>query len=209
VSPGVEPATAADPPRADPLTTAALAARHGDPAALRVFLAGTQGPVRRFCAAMVPDLDPDDLVQETYLRAWWGLGGFRGESSVTTWLMSIARRVGIEAVTRAARQRRSDGQAGAGARSKANDMVDMVDPRHPVDMGDTVELTDLIGRLEPERREALVLTQLVGLTYAEAARVAECEIGTVRSRVFRARRQLVEWLSEDPGTFPPSRSTNP
>jgi DNA-directed RNA polymerase specialized sigma24 family protein len=53
---------------------------------------------------------------------------------------------------------------------------------------------DLLDRLDPERRSAFVLTALVGLSYAEAAQVCECPVGTIRSRVARARADLVAWL---------------
>ena len=174
----------------DPLTAAARAARDGDPDALRTLLAGTQAPLRRFCAAMVPDQDPDDLVQETYLRAWRGLGGFRGDSTVTTWLTAIARRVCIDAVARSRRRRdtAADRAGPSGSRPEATT---------PGPAGRT-ELIDLIGRLDPDRREALVLTQLLGLSYEEAAQVTEVPVGTVRSRVARARRLLVQWLGAEP-----------
>lgn len=177
-------------PAEDPLTAAALAARDGDPDALRTLLAGTQGPLRRFCAAMVPGQDPDDLVQETYLRAWRALGGFRADSTVLTWLTAIARRVCIEAVTRS--RRRGHVDAGPADPAHVPSGAAMADPA-----GDA-ELTDLIRRLDPDRREALVLTRLVGLSYEEAARVTEVPVGTVRSRVARARRLLVQWLAAEP-----------
>ena len=146
--------------------------------------------MRRFCAHMVPGEDAEDLTQETFLRAWRSLGGFRGDSSVTTWLLTIARRVCIEAVARSARRREADGPAG-GPSSPAL----ASDPSAALDLG------DLINRLDPDRREAFVLTQIIGLSYAETAAVSETEIGTVRSRVARARVQLLEWLAsaEDPG----------
>ena len=60
----------------------------------------------------------------------------------------------------------------------------------------TFAAQDVLDRLEPERREAFVLTQLIGLPYAEAAEVVGCPIGTIRSRVARARAQLVELWHE-------------
>jgi RNA polymerase sigma-70 factor, ECF subfamily len=170
----------------DPLTAAALAARDGDPEALRRLLDGTQAPLRRFCSAMVPGQDPDDLVQETYLRAWRALGGFRGDSSVTTWLTAIARRVCLDAVARSRRRRQAEAVRSADASDRSG--VSVAGP------AGTSELADLIGRLDPDRREALVLTQLLGLSYEETARVTEVAVGTVRSRVARARRLLVQWL---------------
>jgi RNA polymerase sigma-70 factor (ECF subfamily) len=63
--------------------------------------------------------------------------------------------------------------------------------------GQGVVVTDLLARLDPDRREAFVLTQLLGLPYAEAAQVAGCPIGTIRSRVARARADLVDAFAED------------
>ncbi len=188
------------------LTAAALAARSGDQRALRILLSETQAPVRRFCAHMVPGEDADDLTQETFLRAWRSLGGFRGDSAVTTWLLTIARRVCIEAVGRAVRRRRAEESRGRSA------LPDLPDPAPAHDLG------DLVNRLDPDRREAFVLTQIIGLSYAETAAVAETELGTVRSRVARARAQLLEWLTAadgpgreippTPGTGTPAGPTN-
>jgi RNA polymerase sigma-70 factor (ECF subfamily) len=61
------------------------------------------------------------------------------------------------------------------------------------DLG-TTELDDVLDRLDPDRRDAFVLTQVLGLSYAEAADVIDCPIGTVRSRVARARMDLIEHL---------------
>jgi RNA polymerase sigma-70 factor (ECF subfamily) len=55
-------------------------------------------------------------------------------------------------------------------------------------------VADLLARLEPDRREAFVLTQFLGLPYAEAAEVAGCPVGTIRSRVARARADLIDLL---------------
>lgn len=58
-----------------------------------------------------------------------------------------------------------------------------------------MELEDGLSRLDEERRVALVLTQVIGLSYAEAAEVCECAVGTIRSRVARAREELLEHLT--------------
>ena len=58
-------------------------------------------------------------------------------------------------------------------------------------------VADLLARLDPDRREAFVLTQLLGLPYAEAAEVAGCPVGTIRSRVARARGDLIAALTDD------------
>ena len=63
-------------------------------------------------------------------------------------------------------------------------------------VADGASVTDLLDRLDADRREAFVLTQVVGLSYAEAAEVAGCPVGTIRSRVARARTDLVAALDD-------------
>ena len=63
--------------------------------------------------------------------------------------------------------------------------------------GQHLEVVELLGHLDVEKRSAFVLTRLLGLSYAEAAAVAECPVGTIRSRVARARGELVEALREE------------
>ncbi len=70
----------------------------------------------------------------------------------------------------------------------------------PKQLPEALTVADLLARLDPDRREAFVLTQLLGLPYAEAAEVAGCPVGTIRSRVARARADLVDALGEDEAT---------
>ena len=162
----------------DPLGHLLYAAREGDNVAVAELVRRTQDRVVRLCMMLGSDGDTDDLVQETYIRALRSLAGFRGEARIEVWLLTIARRVCADHVRRRQRQRR---------------LVDRIkqftvaqsDPDHDVD-------PDLLDVLDHDRREAFVLTQLVGLSYAEAAEVIDCPIGTVRSRVSRARTELLE-----------------
>ena len=75
-----------------------------------------------------------------------------------------------------------------------DDLAELVRDVPADEVGGTVAAQDVLDRLEPERREAFVLTQLIGLPSAEAAEVVGCPIGTIRSRVARARADLVEAL---------------
>jgi len=129
----------------------------------------------------------DDLTQETYLRAIPGLARFAGRSSARTWLLSIARRVVVDHIRAAQSRPRTVDSV---------DWVQVADLRQAAvreraaGFEDIVELTVLLDALEPERREALVLTQVLGLTYAEVADICGCPVGTIRSRVARARDDL-------------------
>ncbi|MFI9007852.1 sigma-70 family RNA polymerase sigma factor [Actinosynnema sp. NPDC053489] len=167
----------------DEVTRWALRARSGDRDALERFVRATQRDVWRFVAHLA-DVDvADDLAQETYARALGSLRRFAGRSSARTWLLSIARRVVVDQVRLARSRPRLS--PGADWRREAD--------RRPVDSGfeGVVELNLLLDGLDEDRREALVLTQVLGLSYAEAAEVAGCPIGTIRSRVARAREDLV------------------
>ncbi len=168
----------------DELTLAALRARRGDAAAAATFVRGTQTDVWRLCAHLGSRADADDLTQETFARAFRSLHRFAGRSSVRTWLLSIARRVCADAVRSAVRARAVP----------ADRVVNSVDPAESV----TVRL--LLADLDPDRREAFVLTQLIGLSYAEAADVCGCPVGTIRSRVARARDDLVSAVNGSEGS---------
>jgi RNA polymerase sigma-70 factor (ECF subfamily) len=164
----------------DPLMPLVEAAREGDDVAVRELVRRTQPAVWRLCSTLGSPGEEDDLVQETYLRALRGLDTYRGEAPVQPWLLSIARRVCADHVRRRVRQRRLFERMGriAGAG----------DPPPP----DGSEA--LLEVLSDERREAFVLTQVVGLSYEDAAVVIGCPIGTVRSRVARARADLLAAL---------------
>jgi RNA polymerase sigma-70 factor (ECF subfamily) len=159
----------------DEVTLLALSARRGDTAAATAFVRATQGDVWRLCAHLGSRDTADDLTQETYARAFAALHRFAARSSARTWLIAIARRVCADAVRSAVRIR----------------SVPSAASRTAVDHAESVALQDLLAALSDERREAFVLTQLVGLSYAEAADVCDCPVGTIRSRVSRARADLV------------------
>jgi RNA polymerase sigma-70 factor (ECF subfamily) len=174
----------------DELERIAADAAGGDPLAAAALVRATQSDVWRLCAALGDPRSADDLTQETYLRAFGALHRFEGRSSVRTWLFGIARRVCADAL-RSRRRRRL---------TLVRDTTDLEAtggrgvPVDPVAEGAAV--TDLLARLDADRREAFVLTQLLGLSYADAAEVAGCPIGTIRSRVARARADLVDALAD-------------
>ena len=179
-------------PHDDATVTAwALAARDGDPAAVETFVRATRHDVRRYVAHLSGDpQSADDLTQDTYLRALRSLPGFEGRSSARTWLLSIARRTVADRFRfAAARPRLLD----------TDDWQTAAEGAQPCGLPgfeEGVALAELLATLPPERREAFVLTTMLGLPYEEAAEVAGCPIGTVRSRVFRARTALVRLLAE-------------
>ncbi len=164
--------------RADPLRAYAAAAAEGDDVALAELVRRTQPAVWRLCHHLGTPGHVEDLVQDTYLRALSALPRYRGEAPVQVWLLSIARRVCADHVRRRQRERR------------LMERVRAVVPRE--DAPAPAVTSDVLDVLDPDRRAAFVLTQLLGLRYEEAATVLDCPIGTVRSRVARARAVLAE-----------------
>ncbi|XUL85684.1 sigma-70 family RNA polymerase sigma factor [Streptomyces galilaeus] len=177
---------------ADASATAwALAARNGDPHATEHFVRALHGDVLRYVAHLSGDPQTaHDLTQDTFVRALDSLPGFEGRASARTWLLSIARRAVADSFRRAAvRPRLAD----------AHDWQLALERNQPRDLPgfeDGIALLDLLETLPDERREAFVLTQVVGLPYDEAARFIGCPVGTIRSRVARARTTLERLLRE-------------
>jgi RNA polymerase sigma-70 factor (ECF subfamily) len=171
----------AGPADVDATTALALLARSGDPVAQAAFVRATQAEVWRFTAALIDRVSADDLTQDTYLRAFKALPAFEGRSSVRTWLLGIARRACADHLRAVVRRRRLELRLAQQAHTE---------PAHP-DPAHRLGAADLLNRLGDERRTAFVLTQVLGLSYAEAAAVEEVPVGTIRSRVARARDELV------------------
>lgn len=170
----------------DPSTDLLRAAAHGDDDALAEFVRRTQGRVVRLCAHLGSPRDADDLAQESFLRAVAALPRFRGESSAETWLFSIVRHVCTDHVRKRVRRAAIDERFSD--RSEGS-----IEADHRAD------LHDVLTRLDPDQRAAFVLTQELGLSYEEAAEVCECPVGTIRSRVARARAQLLTDLTDGAG----------
>jgi RNA polymerase sigma-70 factor (ECF subfamily) len=168
----------------DDLTALALAAGRGDSDAMAAFIRDSQQEVRSLCAYLVDSEIADDLAQETFLRAFRALPGFRGDSSARTWLLAIARRVCMDELRRRSRQRRRESPMLA------------LDDREPPAADDTseIEVQELLSHLPEDRRTAFVLTQITGLSYEDTAQACGVPVGTIASRVARARSDLMEAL---------------
>jgi RNA polymerase sigma-70 factor (ECF subfamily) len=171
----------------DELTRLALGAREGDENALDRLVEGSYEQVWRLCSKLVDEQCADDLAQDVFLRAVRALPTFRGESSARTWLFTIARNACMDELRARIRLRQRDELLAA--RLSRGDATAEADQEFVV--------TDMLARLTPERKEAFVLTQLLGLSYDEAANVCGCPIGTIRSRVARARADLLATLDAD------------
>lgn len=169
------------------VTELAIKAGRGDRAALTEFIQATQTDVWRLLAHLGGRDIADDLTQETYLRVIGALPRFAARSSARTWILSLARRVWVDNIRHdLARPRKAateyeDAHATA---ETSNAWTEWIDARM------------LIDQLSPDRREALILTQVLGYTYDEAAKIAGVRVGTIRSRVARARADIIAATSD-------------
>ncbi len=173
---------------ADMLGALARAAGHGDQEALAALVQESYDSVWRYVARVVDRQSADDLTQETFIRAMHSLPSFRGDCTVLVWLLSIARCAAMDHFR--AQKRRPFLLFGL-----SGDPPDAMGMRMVADPGAESDLLGLVWQLEPARRRAFVLTQVLGYTYAEAATLCGVPVGTVRSRVARARENLLEMLA--------------
>uniref|UniRef100_A0AAU2JIL2 RNA polymerase sigma factor n=1 Tax=Streptomyces sp. NBC_00049 TaxID=2903617 RepID=A0AAU2JIL2_9ACTN len=179
------------------VTRLALDARDGDPVKADRFVRALHRDVWRYVAYLSADTQAaDDLTQDVFLRALAALPRFEGRSSARTWLLSIARRTVVDSLRHAAARPRI---------SDRNDWQTAAEQTQPYDVpgfDEGVALAELLAAIPSERRDAFVLTQLLGLPYADAAEAIGCPIGTVRSRVARARTSLIALLACSGPTAP-------
>ncbi len=171
----------------DEATLQAHAARLGDRDALEAWVRASYRDVWRLCAALVDEQAAEDLAQETFVRATRALQGFRGHSSARTWVLAIARHVCMDELRARSRRRRRDTRIAA---ATAEDALTVPDT------SGEVAAHELLALLDPDRRAAFVLTQLFRFSYEQAASICDCPVGTIRSRVARAREDLVAALAE-------------
>lgn len=175
---------------------AARRAARGDGDAFEAVCRALQDDVWRYCHALTGDRElAFEAAQETFLRAVTAIRRFRGDGPVRVWLLVLARRAVAEVIRREAR---------APLLTAAGDPPE----RHTPDATGRVAVEQLVAALPLDLRQAFVLTQLLGLSYEDAARVADCPVGTIRSRVFRSRSRLIDALSAREEEEPDVRTTD-
>ncbi|MFE3459691.1 sigma-70 family RNA polymerase sigma factor [Nocardiopsis aegyptia] len=168
----------------DDLEHLAASARTGSRTALEDLVRRTRPDVTRYIARRVPQDRVEELTQETYVRVLGGLRRYSGRAPVRAWLLAIARNTVVD-------RYRSD--------AARPDCVGGTDwelvPASPERFDEYLALRALLDALSTERRQAFVLTQVEGCTYEEAARLVGAPVGTIRSRVARARSDLLSLLA--------------
>lgn len=142
--------------------------------------------IHRLAAVLAGPEAAADLAQETFLAAVKAFPRFRGESQLSTWLISILRNQ-FSMVLRGRRKWCLSPLPEEGDRLAA--------PPPPTKDRDLREILDRVNDLPEDLRTTLVLFHVDGLKYADIARVMECPVGTVRSRLFDARSRLKKLVS--------------
>lgn len=176
-----------------------MRARDGDRVALEGFLRLIQTDVWRACRYTVDAQSADDLAQEVMVQVVGSLHRITPDHQVRGWVLGIARHVCLDEIRRRQRRRRVQSE------------LMNLRPSGDAELDTDISVRDLVRLLDVERREAFVLTQIVGLSYEEAAEICRCPIGTIRSRVARARLDLNAMVEDTgnvaTGTLPPPRAT--
>lgn len=158
--------------------------------AFRRELLGTLPHLRAFARGLSgrPDY-ADDLAQEAAIKAWTARERYTPGTNMRAWTFAILRNHYLSELRRSRRQ--TDLDEGAAERMLVMD----------ADQEGGIHLSDMdaaLQQLAPERREAVMLVGAGGFTYEEAAEIADCAVGTMKSRVARARAELSRLLNSDP-----------
>jgi RNA polymerase sigma-70 factor, ECF subfamily len=178
-------------------------AQAGDDRAYEMLVIKYQRRIERLVGRMVRDVDVvQDIAQETFIRAWRALRNFRGDAQFYTWLYRIAVNSAKKHLMDVKRDPIVTEAALRGAESEDDETSF---EQHPLNNraseGDTPEsayaakeiaqaVNEAMDALPEELRQAITLRELEGLTYEEISALMHCPIGTVRSRIFRAREAI-------------------
>jgi len=168
--------------------------QRGDRAAFDVLVRKYQHKVIKLVTRYVRDpVEAEDIAQEAFIKAYRALPTFRGESAFYTWLYRIAANTAKNVLV-SSRRRLVDYNLDLQDPDDYAAQVLLKDSDTPEGLLLTEEIrktvTEAMQHLPDDLREAITLRELEGLSYEEIAEVMECPVGTVRSRIFRAREAI-------------------
>lgn len=172
-------------------------AQRGDADAFEQLMTPLENLIWRVCWHYTGQRETaSDCAQEAMIRIWRSLDGYRGECAFESWVYRIAANCSMDAMRK---QKRDKSESIEPMREAG---FDPPDPEPGTEEKVIAEerrrrLRECITRLPEDQREALILTQLEGVSYEEAAARLGTSEGTVKSRVNRAKAKLKEWLEED------------
>ena len=174
----------------------------GDVKAFEMLVVKYQRRIERLIGRMVRDVDlVPDIAQETFIRAYRAIPQFRGESAFYTWLYRIA----VNTAKKALVELKRDLLVTESSRASRDDDDESPRVENELTDGETPEavmaskqvagaVNAAIEALSEDLRQAITLREIEGLSYEEIAELMNCPIGTVRSRIFRAREAIAQRL---------------
>lgn len=168
-------------------------AQHGDKRAFELLVRKYQYKIIQLVGRLVGEADAPDVAQETFIKAFRALNGFKGNSAFYTWLY----RIGINTaknhlVSRGRRPADRDIDIADAELYGHTEYLSDVDTPEAAVLSEEIKskVAETIAKLPADLRKAITLRELDGLSYEEIAEIMECPIGTVRSRIFRAREAI-------------------
>ena len=180
-------------------------AQRGDKKAFELLVVKYQRKLARLLSRFIRDAsEVDDVTQETFIKAYRALPTFRGDSAFYTWLYRIGINTAknyLVAVGRRAPSMTGVDNEEAEDIEQGEQLKDLNTPENQMisrQVAETVNST--LQELPEELRTAITLREIDGLSYEEIAQIMNCPIGTVRSRIFRAREAIAERLRPQLGT---------
>lgn len=175
--------------------------KRGDVRAFEMLVVKYQRRIERLIGRMVRDVDlVQDIAQESFIRAYRALPNFRGESAFYTWLYRIAVNTAKKALMDLKRdplvlEKAHEGEDGEETSRVENELSDGETPEALLASKEIAGAVNAaIEALSEDLRQAITLREIEGLSYEEIAEVMNCPIGTVRSRIFRARDAIAARL---------------
>lgn len=181
------------PPTDDDATLLALTAG-GDGVAYAALVERHQGRVYRFLVRLLPPAAAEDALQETFLRVLQRAGSFRGEGSVLSWLLGIAKNEArmlsrkSVAIDRTAASLETLGAEAGWGQESPEDLAALVDRREALERG--------LAQLDPSEREVLLMRDVLSLSGEETAAALGITVASMKSRLHRARLRLLAVLKK-------------
>ena len=154
--------------------------------AFDLLLAEYRNKVFRLCSSMLGDrAQAEDIAQDVFMRIWKALAGFRGQSSLSTWIYAITRNTCLTAIKAAAAKKEVPLDEAGGEQAAGR-------VEEPAISRSGVDLEALVARLPEKHRQVLRLYHMVEKSYDEVARLLDLPMGSVKTYLHRARKQLAE-----------------
>lgn len=173
--------------------------QQGDKQAFDLLVLKYQRKIQRLLSRMIRDQsDIDDVMQEAFIKAYRALPQFRGDSAFYTWLYRIAINTARNWMSSQGRRPSAPGLNQTEDGETFNEIDNLIDNNTPESALASQEIAStvnsVIEQLPSELQTAIVLREIDGLSYEEIAQTMNCPIGTVRSRIFRAREAIATKL---------------